>query len=116
MVTVSGGATIAVYSCDEGFELVGESTRECMNDSTWSGRSPTCRCEFLSVQCHYDNANSMTALCPDASNPANGVVSQSGNSVGDMATYTCNDGLDLRLSTARVMEPGITILQSVNVS
>ena len=58
----------------------------------------------------------MTALCPDASNPANGVVSQSGNSVGDMATYTCNDGLDLRLSTARVMEPGITILQSVNVS
>ncbi|CAI8054234.1 CUB and sushi domain-containing protein 1, partial [Geodia barretti] len=77
-VTVSGGATIAVYSCDEGFELVGESTRERTNDSTWSGRSPTCR-----------------SLCHDASNPANGVVSQSGNSVGDMATYTCNDGYEL---------------------
>ena len=37
----------------------------------------------------------LTALCPDQSNPANGVVSQSGNSEGDTATYTCNDGYEL---------------------
>jgi hypothetical protein len=77
-VTVSGGAAIAVYSCDKGFELVGESTRERTNDSTWSGRSPTCR-----------------SLCPDAINPANGVVSQSGNSEGDTATFVCNDRYEL---------------------
>jgi hypothetical protein len=34
-------------------------------------------------------------LCPDASNPANGVVSQSGNSEGDTATFACNDGYEL---------------------
>ena len=48
-VTVSGDTnnTIAVYSCNEGFELVGESTRVCMSDLTWSGNSPICRCEIL---------------------------------------------------------------------
>ena len=44
-VTESGFTTgdTATYSCDEGFELVGESTRECSSDSTWSGEAPVCR-------------------------------------------------------------------------
>ena len=47
-VTVSGfttGAT-AIYSCNEGFELVGESTRVCGSDTTWSGEAPACSCKF----------------------------------------------------------------------
>ena len=37
----------------------------------------------------------LLALCPDQDNPANGVVSQSGNSEGDTATFVCNDGYEL---------------------
>ena len=36
-----------------------------------------------------------TALCPDLSNPANGMVTVMGTSVGDTASYTCNDGFEL---------------------
>ena len=44
-VTVSGFETsnTAVYTCNDGFELVGQSTRVCMSDSTWSGDAPVCR-------------------------------------------------------------------------
>ena len=43
-VTVNGFTTgdTAVYSCDEGYELVGEQTRTCMSNSQWSGAAPTC--------------------------------------------------------------------------
>ena len=37
----------------------------------------------------------LLALCPDQDSPANGVVSQSGNSEGDTATFICNDGYEL---------------------
>ena len=36
-----------------------------------------------------------TALCPDLSNPTNGTVTVMGTSVGDTASYTCNDGFEL---------------------
>ena len=32
----------AIYSCDDGFVLVGESIRVCEDDLTWSGEVPTC--------------------------------------------------------------------------
>ena len=49
-VTLSGFGTgdTAVYSCDEGFGLVGQSTRFCMDDSTWCGEAPVCRSELTS--------------------------------------------------------------------
>ena len=44
-VSLSGNTTgdIAMYTCDDVFELVGDPTRVCMNDTTWSGEPPTCR-------------------------------------------------------------------------
>ena len=36
-----------------------------------------------------------TALCPDLSDPANGMVTVMGTSVGDTASYSCNDGFEL---------------------
>ena len=44
-VAVSGFGTgdMAVYSCDEGYELDGDSTRECSFDSSWSGEASVCR-------------------------------------------------------------------------
>ena len=33
--------------------------------------------------------------CPDLSDPANGAVTVNGQSVGDTADYSCNDGFEL---------------------
>lgn len=32
----------AIYSCNEGFELMGEEERRCLADDMWSGEAPTC--------------------------------------------------------------------------
>ena len=32
----------ATYSCDTGYNLVGDSTRTCQATGNWSGRAPTC--------------------------------------------------------------------------
>ena len=37
----------------------------------------------------------LTALCPDLSDPANGTVTQFGNSAGYNATYVCDEGYEL---------------------
>ena len=44
-----------------------------------------------------DNLLSLTALCEVLSDPTNGAVSVTGdgNSVDDVATYTCNNGFEL---------------------
>ncbi len=34
--------SIATYSCQYGYQLVGESTRVCKEDTKWSGEEPTC--------------------------------------------------------------------------
>ena len=33
----------ATYSCDIGYNLVGDSTRTCNPTGNWSGRAPTCQ-------------------------------------------------------------------------
>ena len=67
-VTVASYKTgvMAVYSCDEGFGLVGQSTRLCMNNSTWCGVAPVCRCELISYilagMSHFPSALQLSAL------------------------------------------------------
>ena len=31
------------YSCNDGYELVGSSSRKCLSDKRWSGRAPSCK-------------------------------------------------------------------------
>ncbi len=38
--------TVATYTCDNGYTLTGGSFRQCQNDGTWSGTTPTCQGEF----------------------------------------------------------------------
>ena len=38
---------VATYSCDFGFFLVGDHTRICGSDGTWSGMAPTCARELI---------------------------------------------------------------------
>ena len=38
--------TIAHFTCDNGYTLIGGIFRVCQNDGTWSGSVQTCQCEF----------------------------------------------------------------------
>ena len=38
---------------------------------------------------------SLIALCPDPTAPANGGVTFTGSTIGDTATYSCNNGFEL---------------------
>ena len=33
----------AIYECNEGFEMVGNSRRCCQSTGSWSGTAPTCK-------------------------------------------------------------------------
>ena len=37
----------ATYSCDTGYNLVGESTRTCQAEGNWSGNAPTCEGMYI---------------------------------------------------------------------
>ena len=44
-VTLTAGTTLgqtAVYSCNTGYNLVGDSTLTCQTSGNWSGSEPTC--------------------------------------------------------------------------
>ena len=47
-VSVSGVrvGSIATYKCDDGFLLVGTTTRECLSNGHWSGNAPICNRKY----------------------------------------------------------------------
>ena len=47
------------------------------------------------VYCELFSLIFFVALCPDPAAIVNGMVTSTGTSVGDTATYTCNSGLEL---------------------
>ena len=36
-------SSIATYTCNEGFELIGKNKRECLSNGMWSGIEPQCQ-------------------------------------------------------------------------
>ena len=49
-VTLTAGTTFgqnATYSCNTGYNLVGDSTRTCQATGVWSGSEPTCQSMLL---------------------------------------------------------------------
>ena len=38
---LTSGST-ANYTCDSGYQLIGEQTRTCLSTGMWSGQEPTC--------------------------------------------------------------------------
>ena len=45
-VSHTGGTTLgqtATYSCNPGYNLVGDSSRKCQATGVWSGSAPTCQ-------------------------------------------------------------------------
>ena len=91
---------VATYTCDPGFILVGEPTRVCRDDETWSGEEPTCERKLLSPLHVYCSTTStycycLAIMCPPLPDIDNGVVDWSGLSPGGVATYTCDPGFIL---------------------
>ena len=61
-IDLSEGTTFgstAFYSCDENFELVGNSTRVCLSSGVWSNAPPVCYREYYLtfVSCLCVNLN-----------------------------------------------------------
>ena len=70
VVDLSNGTTlgsVARYSCGDIYELVGEATRNCTLQDTWSGEAPTCRRKCVEVASNRKSQtyrlNSATSKC-----------------------------------------------------
>ena len=99
----SNGTTFgetATYSCNTGYNLVGDSTRTCEAAGAWSGNAPTCECMLLLNNMPFKYVHNVFLLstvvnCNALSDPANGQVSTTGTTFGETATYSCNTGYNL---------------------
>ena len=49
----TGFEAIVTYSCEMGYFLVGEESRECGINGTWSGNDPICQSEYLQTACGH---------------------------------------------------------------
>ncbi|XP_064384964.1 uncharacterized protein LOC135333878 isoform X2 [Halichondria panicea] len=90
--------TMATYTCDTGYGLIGDITRTCDGDGSspngvWSGSAPTCNsitCTSLSPI-----TNGRISYSPDATSPFD---------IETVATYSCIDGFFLSGSDTRTCE------------
>jgi hypothetical protein len=80
--------SVATYTCDTGYALMGSATRTCGPGGAWDGAEPTC------------------ASCPALPTPANATVMTNGDTIGSTATYTCNTGFAPRGSRVRRCSAG----------
>ena len=65
-VSHTGGTTYgqtATYSCNTGYNLVGNSTRTCQATGMWSGSEPTCQGMLLLVSHIYACAQWRETVC-----------------------------------------------------
>ncbi|XP_014669248.1 PREDICTED: sushi, von Willebrand factor type A, EGF and pentraxin domain-containing protein 1-like isoform X2 [Priapulus caudatus] len=69
----------AVYSCDEGYRLLGRTTRHCLHTGRWSGETPRC--------------SRMFCIPPDKF--LHGYVINLGTYYGDEIKFVCEDGFQL---------------------
>ncbi|XP_053395851.1 sushi, von Willebrand factor type A, EGF and pentraxin domain-containing protein 1-like [Mercenaria mercenaria] len=74
----SQGSNI-IYSCNEGYELIGISVRLCLSTLEWSGDEPYCQ----------------RVQCPDPPPLDNGFYDGYEFYYGDVVEYKCNTGYDL---------------------
>ena len=104
-VTSAGNSVgdTATYSCNTGFELLGNAVATCTlategNSASFMPTPPVCRGKSGNDILLFQENNFFlvcSALCSSPSSPSNGRVTSTGNSVGNTATYTCNTGFEL---------------------
>ena len=60
MTLETGLDAIANYTCNEGYDLVGDAMRTCQADEQWTGTEPNCTCKQYTVSIH---TLMVTAMC-----------------------------------------------------
>lgn len=55
LLTGTTVTSVATYSCNIGFELIGKSTRECLGTGQWSGKDPQCKREYDYIKINGDS-------------------------------------------------------------
>ena len=68
MVTVESVKvdSVATYTCDRAYTLVGQPTRTCVNNGTatmWSGKAPTCQCKQNMLMLYHSILNKYSVWC-----------------------------------------------------
>eukprot|EP00731_Ephydatia_muelleri_P030228 Em0021g751a len=81
------GAT-AIYTCNQGYVLVGTQQRNCKSQGVWAGDSPSC-------------AAAQVFSCEMLPDPKNGRVFYNDTTPGSQAIYVCNDGFSLNGAETR---------------
>ena len=79
----------ATFSCNEGYNMVGENIRICQPEGYWSASSPTCE----------------SVLCPTLAIPDGGNLTTTGQMFSSIATYSCNDGYRMNGVSIRICQP-----------
>ena len=115
-VNHTAGTTLgqtATYSCNAGYNLVGNSTRTCQATGVWSGSAPTCPSKLFILSiinhqvrlCIHDVfLHFIVVDCGPLPDPANGHVSTTRTIFGQTATYSCNTGYRLVGNSIRVCQ------------
>jgi len=79
---------VVSFKCNEGYKLVGSSSRTCKTDNNWDGVQPTC--ELID--------------CGDPGTPANGERVGSEFTYGKTITYDCDPGYQISGSRSRTCQ------------
>uniref|UniRef100_A0AAX7U1R5 CUB and Sushi multiple domains 1 n=1 Tax=Astatotilapia calliptera TaxID=8154 RepID=A0AAX7U1R5_ASTCA len=90
--------SVLQYSCLPGGVLVGNATRHCQEDGTWSGAPPYC----TGGKCQNDHLYSSSVSCGNPGTPAHGrIVFSDGITFGSSVAYTCWEGFKTSGLTTR---------------
>lgn len=88
----------STYLCNDGFQLSEFVTRVCQANGQWSGSAPTCQRKSLKIVHTYliwfVSFLCVAIACERLNNPADGFVVVRGNTIGAIATYSCNPGFE----------------------
>ena len=89
-VTATTYNSMATFTCQTGYGLVGMATIICLDTGAWSGAVPTC-----------------VLNCPTLEAPQHGQITLTPDSIGrTVATFTCDLGYDLVGKSRRSCEDG----------
>ena len=101
----------AAYSCNNGFLLVGQTTRVCQRNGEWSGKAPVCKSKLkYDIQWFMRSCFLHADQCPNLRHPENGLVrfGSQGRSVGAEVWYSCNSGYILTGTESRECQRDLT--------
>ncbi|XP_078574744.1 receptor-type tyrosine-protein phosphatase S-like [Branchiostoma floridae x Branchiostoma japonicum] len=130
---VNGGNSyqdVVQFTCNHGYQLIGDSSRTCQADRTWTGADPTCvdvnecspnggrgPCDYSctntagSYTCTCNSGHTLNSdghtcdrvQCPALTAPENGAVN-GGNSYQNVVQFTCNHGYQLIGDSSRTCQ------------